>query len=123
MGAQQNEEVKILFRIATQSQSQSVCNPSTQSCQILQSIYLSLLEKETYGTLHVKKTSITPPCLVSGRVVEGRQQTGQVPLAGVVSHQHPVAQPAHSTVDNEHILLLFGEKVLWRDCCQFSISV
>ena len=51
------------------------------------------------AALIVKKTAITPPCLVSGRVVQGRQQTGQVPLAGVVSHQHPVAQPAHRTVD------------------------
>ena len=59
-----------------------------------------------YAALILKKISPNSPCLVSGRVVQGRQQTGQVPLAGVVSHQHPVAQPAHRTVDNEYILLL-----------------
>ena len=47
-----------------------------------------------------KKTSHNSPIWLSRRVVQGRQQAGQVPLAGVVRHQHPVAQSAHSAIDN-----------------------
>ena len=88
--------------IVQDSNTVSVCVKTIHTIlsDIAEYLFKFIGERNIWNTaLILKKTSHNSPCLVSGRVVQGRQQTGQVPLAGVVSHQHPVAQPAHSTID------------------------